>query len=322
MAYVAFRDIRENLYGKLKRQLKDPEGIVARGWNIDEVKTPSELSGLRLPVNLLAYKYCPTNRDLYLNKVKGIRQPPTWPSYQGRLVHGLMLDILKSVRNYASRPHNIAKIDLLKYAQKRGRTLIENATINIDQETAKFKLRPSQAKKKEFVNNLHRLVRMESEIVSAFVDYTIATNEDINLESEFSRIFAFQQEICLNAGPLGLTPSIKPDFIYKPGDMVIMGEIKTGELKEFHKIGVAAYAMAYEYEEEVPVNFGIILNVAFRNRNVPIYKGTEAFVISDEYRKAFLNLRDQKLNMLKDGIEPERVPDKGQCKDCPYIDCC
>ena len=159
--------------------------------------------------------------------------------------------------------------------------------------------------------------------MSTLVDYAISTHVDINLDSEFSRVFPFQQEISLNATPLGLTPSIKPDLVYGRGENVIIGEIKTGEPKEFHKIGVAAYALAYEYDEEVPVNFGFVLNIGFsRNRNVPIYKRTEAFVISGKYRKAFLELRDQKLNIVKNKIEPERVTDQNICNICPYVTCC
>jgi len=323
MSYVILKDIKENLCRKLQRRRRDVESISARGWNIDEVKIPSELSGILLPVNLLAYRYCSTNRDVFLNRVRGIRQSPTWSSYQGRVIHEVLLKIMKSVRNYVSRPNVIRKMDLLKYARTRGRKLINKATQNIDQEIETFNTKPNTAQKEQFLKNLLKLVRMESEVMSTLVDYAIATNIDINLDSEFSRMFPFKQEISLNATPLGLAPSIKPDFVYTPGEHMIIGEIKTGEAKEFHKIGVAAYAMAYEYEEEIPVNFGIILNVCFsRNRNVPIYRDSEAFVISEKYRKAFLELRDEKLNIKKIKIEPKKPTDQSLCNSCPYVNNC
>jgi CRISPR-associated protein Csa1 len=212
---------------------------------------------------------------------------------------------------------------LLKYSLRKGKILIREATQDMDREIQRFSNRPNASQKEQFLKNLLKVVRMESEITSAFIDYIIATNLEVNLDSEFSRIFPFQQEISLNATPLGLTAPVRPDFVYKRGEDVIIGEIKTGEPKEFHKLGVAAYAMAYEYEEEVPVNFGFVLNITFtEHRNVPIYKGSEAFVISEKYRRAFLELRDQKLNIIKNEIEPQRASNQNICNDCAYSNLC
>jgi CRISPR-associated protein Csa1 len=323
MLYFALKDIKENTIKKLQRELGDPSRISIRGEEMDKVKLPSELSGRLLPVHLLANKYCPTNRDIFLKVVRNVPQPSTWSSYQGRVVHELCFKIAESIRGYIVKRNIIQKINLLRYIQQCGRKAINELTSDIDQEIAEMANKPSNTEKEEFLRNLSKLVRMESEIASTFVDYTIATNVDVHVDSEFQRIFPFQREISLNATPLGLSKGVKPDFVYSRGDNVVVGDIKTGGVKEFHKLVLAAYALAYEYEERVPVNFGVILNINFSNkRNVPIFKETEAIVISDKYRQAFLKLRDEKFEIVKTRKDPGLAPDESECADCPYFSYC
>jgi CRISPR-associated protein Csa1 len=118
---------------------------------------------------------------------------------------------------------------------------------------------------------------------------------------------------------LGFSPGAKPDFIF--GDLV--GEIKTGEFKEFHKLSLAAYALAYEYHENRPMNFGVLLSVNLsKRRNVPVYEKTECFVISDAYRRAFLEKRNEKFEIVRDRRDPGESPGRGHRVECPYFPKC
>ena len=319
MFYFALKDAKERIIDKLKNELGGSDRIKVRGFRIDEVKIPSELSGPLLPVNLLANKYCPTNRDIFLKIVKNVNPKPTWPSYQGKIIHELCFRILERVQRYVSRSNIIRKINLFRYTLRSGNKIVKEITSDIDEQIKNMIKKPSNREKRGFINNLYKLVRMESEIVSTFIDYIIATNVDVRLDSEFHRIFPFQCEISLNATPLGLSRGVKPDFIYSPGNTLVIGDIKTGQIKDFHKLTLAAYALAYEYHENVPVDFGVILNINFSNRrNVPIYKNTECIIISDKYRQAFLELRDEKFSIITEGKEPDFPSDENICVNCPY----
>lgn len=323
MFYFALKDIKEGTIGKMQSELGDPNRISTRGEKIDEVKVPSELSGGVFPVNLLANKYCPTNRDFFLKVVKRISQPLTWPSYQGRIIHKLCFKMFQSVESYVLRENIIQKANLLKYVQQKGQRFIRELTSDIDRKISGMPKKPSKTMKDNFLTNLSKLVRMESETVSTFIDYTIATNFDVEVASEFRRLFPFQREISLNATPLGFSLGVKPDFIYSRGGSIVIGDIKTGEIRDFHKLVLASYALAYEYHERVPVNFGTILNINLSNeRNVPIYKCTETVVISDKYRQAFLKLRDEKFNIAVSREDPGPSPNKDVCTECPYISHC
>jgi len=323
MFYFALKVIKEDIIKKLQIELGDPRNISIRGNNLDEVRLPSELSGVLLPVNLLASKYCPTNRDIFLKIVKKKSPPLTWPSYQGKIIHDLYFKLFTSVRQYIVKKNIIQRIDLFKHVHRCGQQFLSNLKKDINGEISAIRNKPSKTEKEAFLRNLSKLIRMESEIVSTLIDYSIATNFDVRLDSEFSRIFPFQHEIALNATPLGFSKGVKPDFIYSHGGALVVGDIKTGKLKEFHKLILAAYALAYEYEESIPVNFGVILNVNFSNkRNVPIYKETEIMVISDKYRQAFLRLRDEKFEVVKNRIDPGLPSSENACIECPYSEYC
>jgi CRISPR-associated protein Csa1 len=323
MFYFVLRDVKENMIEKLKSELGDPSRITIRGRKLDEVKLPSELSGRLLPVNLLANKFCPTNRDIFLNVVANIPGSPTWSSYKGRVIHKLCFKLAERAKGYILRRNIIQKIDILRYTRRIGRNLIRQLTSDMDREITRMTNRPSRTEKDNFLKDLLKLVRMESEIASTFADYIIATNFDVQLSSEFNRMFSFQGEISLNATPLGFSRGARPDFVYSRGNSTIVGDIKTGDVKPFHKLVVAAYALAYEYDTGVPINFGAILNIKFSNRrNVPIYKDTEIMVISDKYRQAFLALRDEKFEIVVNGVDPGLAPDESACTKCPYYSYC
>lgn len=323
MFYFALKDIKENIIDKLKSELGDPSRISIRGRKLDEVKLPSELSGRLFPVYLLANKYCPTNRDIFFKIVKRIPEPTTWSSYQGRVIHKLCFKLNESIRAYILKRNIIRKTNILEYMKRSGPNFIRELTSDIDKEIARMANKPSNTEKDNFIRNLFKLVRMESEIASTFVDYVISTNFDVELDSEFYRMFPFQREISLNATPLGFSRGVKPDFFYSRGNTIIVGDIKTGDVKDFHKLVVAAYALAYEYDEGVPINFGAILNIKFSDkRNVPIYRDTEIMVVSDKYRQAFLELRDEKFEIVASGKDPGEAPDESVCTECPYLSHC
>lgn len=322
MFYFALKDMKEGVVKKLKDELGDPNNISVRGYNLEEVKLPSELSGRLLPVNLLASQFCPTNRDIFLKCVRKVSETPNWSSCQGRAIHNLCFRIFDCAGRYVSRRNMLQKIDLFKYINHYGTLLMNELSKDIEHDISRMRSRPSGSERDRFLKNLSMLKRMQSEIASTLIDYTIATNTDVQLDSEFRRLFPFQREISLNATPLGFSKGVKPDFVYPHDNEIVMGDIKTGEVKDFHKLVVAAYALAYEFEENVPVNFGVILNIKFsNNRKVPIYKDTDAFIISDKYRKAFLDLRDQKFSIVKNGPEPDLATEEA-CAECVYSPHC
>jgi CRISPR-associated protein Csa1 len=313
---------KENTLRKLVDELDHRADVTIRGWD-PESFLPAEYASIRaLPVNMLANNYCPTSRDVYLKQVRNINAPPNWDSYCGRAVHKLFQLLASSAESYIRRDLQLRKFDLQKYVRTQGSRLIQKVTSDMTQVTTNIPQvrRPSQSQIDTFVEGLHKIVRMEAETAGALIDYTLSTNLDTRLAAEFSRIFPFQsREINLNAPPLGFSLGAKPDFLL--GD--IIGDIKTGQLKEFHKLTLAAYALAYEYHESRPMNFGVLLSVNLpAKRNVPIYEKTEYMVVSDVYRKAFLEKRNEKFRIVRDQVDPGEPTTRDECRECPYFPKC
>jgi len=223
---------------------------------------------------------------------------------------------------YVRRGHSLTDFDLQKYVRSRGLSIVADTNHYVDGEVSRLpqSKQPSAGQRASLVRGLKSIVRLEAETAGSLLDYAISTNIDVRLDSEFSRLFPFQsREINLNAQPLGFSRGAKPDFLFAN----IVGDIKTGELKEFHKLTLAAYALAYEYHERQPMNFGVLLNVGFsKKRNVPIYEKTECVVVSDVLRKAFLEKRNEKFRIIRDRADPGDSADRDSCSDCPYYPGC
>jgi len=325
MFYISLRDIDEKIIEKLQDNLKSIRDILIRGYKqkVGTVKIilPSELFGTTLPVNLLANKYCPTNRDIWLEKVKEKESEKTWPRHKGNIIHKLYFDLFDKAKGYIIKNNIIEKINLQKKLEESGSSFIKGIKENLDSNVRQLTDLPSQAEKQNFINLLGKIVKFESKIAGCLIDYLIATSPDINLGSEFDKLFPFLREKIIRAPLLGFSErGVKPDFIYKES---IIGDIKTGKFEEFHKLTAAAYALGYEHHYRQDMNFGVILNVNHLNsRNVPIYEDTKFFVITDEYRKAFLELRNRKFEIIKKRKRP-RKPKKEKCnKECPFYKVC
>ncbi|MCX8191510.1 MAG: CRISPR-associated protein Cas4, partial [Nitrososphaerales archaeon] len=89
---------------------------------------------------------------------------------------------------------------------------------------------------------------------------------------------------------------------------------------EFHPYAATGYALAIEAEEGTPVDFGFIVYIQIlTHRLVPSFR-LRYFVIGDELRREFLELRDEAYEIVSIGKDPGRPP---RCPSyCPYYTIC
>ncbi len=298
--------------------------IKLRGWDVKnrEVVVPSELSSKSISVGDLTAGYCPTYRDFYLSKVKKMRLPETWDRYAGKAIHKLYKEIGAETQTYLLKNRKeLAKIDLLRYLRKSKSRIVNNLTEDMSSTIEKLIDKPNDQEVKKFVGTLERIIEFEGEMASAFCDYIISSKIDVEIASEFSSLAPVHiQELSLNAPPLGLSKGVKPDFLI--GENFI-GDIKTGPPFEFHRLTVAAYALAYEYETKTPVDYGVVFHLQISvSKRVPLYSDTEFFVISDMYRRAVLDLRNKKLDILVNRRDPGDSKNVEECNNCPFHPSC
>lgn len=325
MYFLALKSHKENLLRKLQDERDHLSPITLRGWETDntELMVPSELLGQHLSANDISSGYCPTDRDLYLRLIEGKPLPMTWARYRGKAVHKIYEKVATRIEQYISSSPAIGSVDIVKFIQDQQAGIVQETTNDLDSAIGSMNqdLRPSSTERQRLLEGLGKIVHFESRIAGSLVDSVIASKFDVNVRSEFANLFPLHvRELTLSAAPLGFSANIKPDLII---NSKLLCEIKTGEPREFHRLDVAAYALAYEYETQRPMDFGIVFNVNItHNRQVPDYRGTEFFVISDKYRRALIANRNRKFEMLTKKADPGEPTDPTLCSDCPYFPEC
>ncbi|MGC8633038.1 MAG: CRISPR-associated protein Cas4, partial [Thermoprotei archaeon] len=91
-----------------------------------------------------------------------------------------------------------------------------------------------------------------------------------------------------------------------------------GEARDFHALTAAGYALALESEGEAEVNYGVIAYLRMSGK-IPSVE-SKYFVVGDELRREFLEIRDEAFRVLETGKDPGK-PDRCPAY-CPYYSVC
>lgn len=116
---------------------------------------------------------------------------------------------------------------------------------------------------------------------------------------------------------IGLARELSVD-IYTPFNAV--ADLKSGEIRQFHPYTAAGYALFIEADEEIPIDYGLIVYLRMEEGRKVQRVRIRAFTVSDELRREFLEIRDDAMGIVKQGRDPgypSRYPDY-----CPYYPVC
>lgn len=116
-----------------------------------------------------------------------------------------------------------------------------------------------------------------------------------DLESIISKIVSIDVERMVNGQLLGLSSDLRIDMF---ADKRIVVEIKTGDIREFHKYAVVGYALAVEYDLEIPIDYGIASYIHV-NGNGYVKIKNKTYSIGDELRREFIEVRDEAFNTIR-----------------------
>lgn len=322
MHYISLWEMAEigRLTNKRVKVRKD-----LRGYAMQAV--PPDRRSESLSVSELASTRCSTHRDIYLAKVarvKPSRQDRTWEAEAGTIIHSLLQEIHRCARRILSGQEVILNAKTLFRRLKTYGTRCKSRLL------APYKNDPRFIGKiwSDLDQHVDNIIFFETILICSLLTYkasrktVLATGANISPLQEFEQLFNFSAiEQKLSPAFLGLTQPITPDFIY--ADRII-GDIKTGKFDEdAFLMTCVAYALAYEAEYRRNIDFGIILHVEFSPKHsFPIYQGSRIYEIDTGVRRKFTYLRDKKLDVLVQRVEPPIQQDEPRCRPCRFYSQC
>ena len=263
----------------------DPVEERYRGWSWHSPPVrPRYYTGLG--VSEVAYRYCPTRRDLWLRRVQGVRVKPTEPMVKGRVVHEAFRLAARDLSRLVlgeGLPVEDAVAELVAGASEHAKRVLEAAGADVNDGIFSF------------------AARVYKRMVFAWAQWVGETGAP-----------PWITEYEVDGSLLGLSKRLRVDAL-APGVVV---EVKYGRWSGDYPVALAGYAMALEANLEIPFDYGLVVLVngdGSRLTLEPVYLGNEE-------RAEFLTARDEAAEIVVTGGDPGRP---ARCPDsCPFRGLC
>lgn len=296
-----------------------------RGYRMEML--PADLRAHTISVSLLASSFCPTDRNVYIERVLRLagRGIETWPRVEGRETHRLLQWLHRFAQQYVG---NLATQRTLRdfhiYAAMMAAADDHIARVR---EELSADGNYSLSRIDRLSMRLGQIAAFEAMTAATFMNYRISRTEigARSLQQEMDTWLDFRAvEQQLQAGWLGLTEPVTPDFLYRRR---VIGDIKTGEVDAgpggLFELTCTAYALAWERVYGEPIDWGVILHVSYnQRRNVPIYRGSRIYPLDTTARIRLWDRLSQRLSFVRDGQDPGYPADREVCRGCAYEAVC
>jgi CRISPR-associated protein Csa1 len=284
-----------------------------RGWSFDSppVEPPSRL--VLFSVSELAGRYCQSMRDIYLRRVLNVRPPTSIKMARGIALHAVNREVLSLVKKLLFSGGVRSGSELVEDLLPLTGDVVGRAITEAENLLAKL----SEDVKNQLRVEASAFFRFLAVQAAARVDQAISKYPHSDVDSIISSAVPPVVERKVDGSLVGLSRELSVD-IYTPFNAI--ADLKTGEVREFHPYAATGYALAMEAEEGIPVDFGFVIYVQVEPlKLVPSFR-LRYFVINDELRREFLELRDEAFEVISVGKDPGK-PSK--CPNyCPYYVIC
>ncbi len=263
-----------------------------RGWSWDQSPL-SPYQPVLLPMYLICGNYCPTSRDVYLNRVE--KKTGEW-NHQlslGRVIHDTVAWAFTISREGEfDRPFTEWYL-----SQQYEKYMSGN-----------FPLIQAYAKNTyEYVISLTR-----SQFNTAMSLHPHSTKRDMLLTS-----IPFLVEHKINGELLGCSDILIIDC-YDYLHNIIFDLKVGGSREETNRLQPTGYALVFESIYEIPVDIGGTVNIWFKDDRLFVKK--DLFHISDDLRSWWIELRDRKTELVYEERDPGLPPECPQ--SCIYRSIC
>lgn len=299
---------------RLLRQLRQMYGNVSedlRGWNWSNDLLSPPLEGIYLGVSEIANRYCSTYRDIYLRRVLGKQAPYTYKTVKGWIYHAISSRSVREVKSILYRRWPCTGSKLLTLLQEKKRETLNS--LFAEYGIGRYLNEIDESRLRKDAEALYDHLVLQA---SAKLDRILSEVTSIpDVESIVARAIPMDVERLVDGRLLGLSRELKVDMFT---DRRIVADIKTGDVRDFHKYTLAGYALAIESDLEIPIDYGVITYLSVEDGVVKVR--CAAHFIGDELRREFIELRDEAFNVIHSGSDPGK-PDS--CLEyCVYYDVC
>jgi len=265
-----------------------------RGYAWD--RPPVEpINGVRVSVSDLN-GFCPTRRDIYLKYV--LKEKPQVNAYmlRGLACHKVIRETITALKK------------AVYSGCESGEEIIDNfyGDVSIPE-----KICGDIGVKPDYCIRLYRVLVIQA---AAKVDEVLSKYPDADAENIVGLAFPPFMERKIDGSPVGLSKNLSLD-VFTPHSIIM--DFKTGVEKYEHMLSLTGYALALEADDETDINFGFVIYIRF-GRSVQFVQ--KEFVVGDELRREFIEVRDEIAELIESGIDPGKP---AQCpKYCSFSGVC
>lgn len=277
----------------------------------------------RLSVASIASGPCPNKRDLFLEKKVGIKVADghkTWGRLAGHLIEDYLKGLPYFFRKLAQKPKRLSYQRIQSLAEEYSSYYWESKNKRLSDLLKEASTAEEDPERLVFM--LQQTVKYELALLG--MDYALAKKWNKRFTPLTKEILIEYQDDDVRIKPaviLGISDTTTPDFTILHPE-VVMGEIKTGSrLEPYHLHTVAGYALAYESQYKVNVDFGIVYFIETHVRQMS-FPQSYMFVIDNFLRRKFLDARNKAYSVLQLEAPPDLADYEKNCKDCKFLTEC
>ena len=273
-----------------------------RGWSWGE---PPLLyaSDFLFSASEIANGFCDSGRLIYLRHVVKERERPNWRLRRGSLVHYVLSEASRIAKSIILG--GVLDLEAFRYEfMERGRRVLEACR--------------EQFKGLRGVDELFELLWVRAvDTFSSELAKASSRSPYLSFDGLASMVVPFTCEFPVDGSLIGLSRTLRIDLMLYPNIIV---EVKTRSWHPDYELGLAAYALAFESQYEIPVNYGVVLLVRIdqSKRDLKVYE--RIVRITDGLRQAFIDRRDSYAKIIEDSLDPGKA--KRCSPDCPYLHVC
>lgn len=281
-----------------------------RGWNWSNDILSPPVDNIFLSVSEIANRYCPTYRDIYLRKIVNIFAPVSFKTVRGWVYHDICSEFPSFVRGKLYSLGLIRGCELFKVLMSERGSFIDSIfkCHNVD---------------KYVKGEEYNVLKFDSGLLFDYLVLSVCARLDeilcnlsyLKVENVVSKLLPVFEEKIVDGRFLGLSRELKVD-VFLDNRLVI--DVKTGDVRDFHRYTLAGYALAIEADSEIPVDYGVISYLSIKDGFVKIRN--DVFFIDDALRREFIEIRDKAFDIIQLGEDPGYPT---SCPDyCIYYDYC